>query len=141
MNNKNKRKVWGKRFEKWTPFFIIICTIFGSVLGSIIYYSYQGEFPYEVLIGSIVVAIILIIIEVIKRTRKKDRLPQADERIIHNVFRFSGYISHIILAVLFIMLGIYTLLGEESISIFNLWIFFFAYIWIIGIGVFIVKRR
>jgi uncharacterized membrane protein YfcA len=135
------REKWGKILEKWTPFFIITCTLIGAVLGSFLFYFFQGEFPYEVLTGGLVATVILTVIQVIKQKRKKDNLPEADERVIRNVFRFFSYASHISLATLFIALAVFTLLGDESISIFYLWIFFFSYIWIVGIGAFIVKRR
>ncbi|GGN61983.1 hypothetical protein [Oceanobacillus indicireducens] len=140
MNVKDRKK-WGAFLEKWTPFFIIICTFMGAVLGSILIYFIQGEFPSEVLTAGLIVAVILTIIEVVKQKGKKDNLPEADERIIRNVFRFFAYASHISLAILFIALGVFTLLGNESISIFYLWIFFFSYIWIVGIGSLIIKRR
>jgi len=131
----------GKALPRWVSFFMIICTFTGAVLSSILIYFVQGEFPYEVLAGGLAAALILTVIEVIKQKRKKDHVPEADERIIHNVFRFFSYASHISLAIIFIALGIFTLLGKESISIFYLWIFFFAYIWVVGIGALVVKRR
>lgn len=91
--------------------------------------------------AGLIVSVILTLIEVIKQKRKKDNLPEADERVIRNVFRFFAYTSHIFLAILFIALGVFTLLENDSISIFYLWIFFFSYIWIVGIGTFIIKRR
>lgn len=135
------RKKWGKILEKWTPYFIITCTFIGAVLGSFLAYIFQGEFPYEVLTGGLVATIILTVIQVIKQKRKRDNLPEADERVIHNVFRFFAYTSHISLAILFVALAVFTLLGNESISILYLWLFFFAYIWIVGIGALIIKRR
>lgn len=135
------KKERGKILAKRTPFFIITCTFIGAVLGSFLVYFIQDEFPYEVLTGGLVATVILTIIEVIKQKRKKDNLPEADERVIHNVFRFFAYASHISLAIIFIALGVFTLLGNESISIFYLWIFFFSYIWIVGIGALIIKRR
>lgn len=135
------RKKWSAFLEKWTPFFIITCTFMGTVLGSFLVYLFQGEFPYEVFTGGLVAAVILTTIEVIKQKRKKDYLPEADERVIRNSFRFFAYGSHVFLAILFIALGVFTLLGNESISIYYLWIFFFLYIWIVGIGALIIKRR
>ncbi|MBN3346494.1 hypothetical protein CF050_06280 [Clostridium botulinum] len=135
------RKKWGPILAKWTPFFIITCTFIGAVLGSFLGYFFQGEFPYEVLTGGLVATIILTVIEVVKQKRKKDNLPEADERIIHNVFRFFAYVSYIFLATLFVALAVFTLLGNESISILYLWIFFFSYIWIVRIGALIIKRR
>ncbi|KIO63384.1 hypothetical protein [Caldibacillus thermoamylovorans] len=135
------RKKWETILTKWTPFFIIACGLIGIVLGSFLAYFFQGEFPYDVFAGGLVATIILIIIQVIKQKRKKDNLPEADERVIHNVFRFFAYASHLSLAILFIALAVFTLLGNESISILYLWIFFFSYIWIFGIGAILIKRR
>ena len=134
-------KKWGRILERWAPFFIILCTLIGAVLGSFLVYFFQGEFPYEVLVGGIAATIILTFIQLIKQKRKKDNLPEADERVIHNIFRFIAFASHITLAILFIALGVFTLLGNESISLLYLWIFFFAYIWIVGIGTLIIKVR
>lgn len=140
MNEKNKEK-WGNILTKWTPYFIIACTFLGALLSSFLIYYFQGEFPYEILIAALVASIILMIIQVVKQKRKKDNLPEADERIIQNIFRLFAYTSHIVLAILFVSLGVFTLLGNESISIFYLWILFFSYIWIVGIGTIIVFRR
>ncbi|WP_083413010.1 hypothetical protein [Bacillus massilinigeriensis] len=137
----NDRKKWGKILEKWTPFFIIACTFTGVALGSFLVYIYQGEFPYEVLAGGLAATIIMIVLEVIKRKRKKDNLPDVDERVIRNFFRFFAYTSHIFLAIIFIALAVFTMMGKETISILYLWIFFFSYIWVTGIGVLIMKRR
>ncbi|MGM8366381.1 hypothetical protein ACLIBG_13010 [Virgibacillus sp. W0181] len=140
MNSKDK-KAWGKALEKWTPYFVIIGTLIGAGLGALLVYLFQGEFPYEVLAGGLAAAIILTIIQLVKQKRKKDNMPEADERVIHNVSRFFAYASHIALAVLFLGIAVFTLLGYESIPILYLWILFFAYIWIAGIGGIVTKRR
>lgn len=138
---KRIEKKWGNILTKWTPYFIIACTFFGALLSSFLIYYFQGEFPYEILIAALIASVILTIIQVVKQKRKKDNLPEADERIIQNIFRLFAYTSHIALAILFVSLGVFTLLGNESISIFYLWILFFSYIWIVGIGRIIVFRR
>jgi len=140
MNVKEREKLV-RILEKWAPFFIIICTFIGAALGSFLVYFFQGEFPYEVLTAGLVAAVILTVIQIIKQKRKKNNLPDADERVIRNIFRFFAFASHITLAILFIALGMFTLLGNESISILYLWILFFTYIWIVGIGTFIIKVR
>lgn len=136
-----ERKNWRRILKKWTPFYIISCTFIGAVLGSFLAYFFQGEFPYEVFVGGLASTIILTVILLIKQKRKKDNLPEADERVIHNIFRFFAFASHITLAILMMVLAVFTLLGNESISILYLWIFFFAYIWIVGIGTLIIKVR
>ena len=135
------RKEWVRFLEKWTPYFMMICTLIGAALGSWLAYVAYGEFPYEVLIGGAIATIILAVVQVIKQKRKKDNLPEADERVIRNMSRFFAIASHLTLAVLFIGLAIFTFLGNETISLLYLWISFFAYIWIVGIGTFIIKFR
>ena len=135
------RKKFDKVLEKWIPYYIIACTLLGAILGSFLVYYIQGAFPYEVLAAGLIVALFLTIIQVIKQKQKKDTIPETDERVAKNIFRFFAYTSHGFLGTLFIALGVFTLLGNEFISIFYLWILFFSYIWIVGIGALIIKRR
>lgn len=139
--NTNDKKNWIAFLEKWVPFFIIGCTLIGAVLGSFLVYCFQGAFLYEILIAGLIVAAGLSGVEMIKQKRKKDNIPDSDERVARNVFRLFTYISYIFLAILFITVGVLTLLGNETIEIIYLWIFFFLYIWIAGLGVLIIKRR
>ncbi|MUV37835.1 hypothetical protein JNUCC1_01641 [Lentibacillus sp. JNUCC-1] len=139
--NTHDRKTLSKKLEKWSQYFVIICTLIGTALGSFLVYLFQGEFPYEVMAGGLAAAIILTIIQLVKHKRKKDNLPEADERVIHNVFRFLAFASHITLAVLFIGLAVFTLLGYDAIPMLYLWILFFVYIWVAGIGGLVIKRR
>ncbi|MBU5266732.1 hypothetical protein [Virgibacillus proomii] len=122
-------------------YFLNIGLLAGTVLGSLLVYIIQGVFPLDSLAGGLTALFILTVIQIIKRRRKKDNLPEADERVIHNVFRFLAYASHITLAILFVALAVFTLLGNESISILYLWIYFFVYLWIVGIGGIVIKRR
>lgn len=140
MNVKDK-KTSSKILVKWSPYFVIICTLIGAVLGSFLVYYFKGEFPYEVVAGGLVATLFLTVIQVIKQKQKKDNIPEADERVIKNIFRFFAYTSHVFLGIFFIVLGAFTLLGNESISIFYLWILFFSYIWFVGIGALIIKRK
>lgn len=135
------RKRFDKLLAKWTPYFIISSTLLGAILGSFLVYYFQGTFPYEVLVAGLIAAIFLTIIQVIKQKQKKDAVPETDERVVKNIFQFFAYTSHGFLSILFIALGVFTLLGNESISIFYLWILFFSYIWIVGIGALIIKRK
>lgn len=141
MREKERRNKAGKFLTKWMPIFLMVCIFLGSVLGATLTYIFQGEFPYEVIVGALVATGILTIIHLSKQKRKKNQVPEADERVIRNIFHFFAYSSHISLAVLFIGIAVFTLLGNESISIFYLWIFFFAYIWTVGIGAIITKSR
>ncbi|AVR00884.1 hypothetical protein OBCHQ24_18395 [Oceanobacillus iheyensis] len=138
---KSERKKWVAILEKWRPFFIIACIAVGSILGAFLVYWFEGEFPYEVLMGGLLAVLILAVIEVIKKRRKKDNVPEADERVVRNVFRFFAFTSHIFLAVLFIGMTVFTLIGNDGIPLLYLWLFFFAYIWVTGIGSLIAKRR
>lgn len=127
--------------EKYSTLFMIACTFIGVLAGSVLVYFVQGDFPYEVLAGGAVAIIILLIIETIKPKRKNDNVPETDERVTQNVFNFTAYGSHIFIAVLFIGLAAFTVLGNDAIPTLYLWIFFFAYIIIVGFGGIIIKRR
>jgi len=127
--------------ERWVPFFMIIFMLIGFLLGSLILYSFQGDLPYEAIIGCVIVATVLMTIQVLKIKFKKNNVPETDERVAKNIFRYFAYTSHVFLAILFIALAVVTVLGKEVISIFYLWILFFTYIWTVGIGTIILKRR
>lgn len=135
------RKRFEKLLAKWSPYFIISCTLLGAILGSFLVYYFQGTFPYEVLVAGLIATLFLTVIEVTKQKKKTNNIPDADERVIKNISRFFAYASHVLTGILFISLGIFTLLGKGSISIFYLWIIFFSYIWIVGIGALIIKRE
>lgn len=123
--------------KMWRPIFIVV----GFTLGSFLVYFMKGIFPYEVLAGSVVMALVLMFVEWFKRKRKNNRLPEADERVIQNISRYFAYTSHVFLAILFIGLAVLTLLENETISLTYLWVFAFAYLFIASVGGFIVKRR
>lgn len=131
----NDKSTGYERLIKRSPYFIISCTLVGSFL---VYY-FQGEFPYEVFNGGLIITLLLIIIQVLKQ--KKAAGSDVDERGVKNVLRLFSYTSPIFLVLFFIALGVYTLLGNKSISIFYLWNLFFSYIWIVGISALIVKRK
>lgn len=120
---------------------MIACAFIGTVLGTLLVYFIKGEFPYEVLAGGSTAVIILLIIELIKQKRKTDNVPETDERVTQNIFNFMAYGSHIFIAVLFIGLVLFTLLGNGAIPTLYLWIFFFTYLIIVGFGRLIIKRR
>ena len=127
--------------KKRSSLFMIVCLFIGTVMGTLLVYFIQGEFPYEVLAGGSTAVIILIIIELIKQKRKTDNMPETDERVTQNVFNFMAYGAHIFIAVLFIGLAAFTFLGNDAIPTLYLWIFFFAYLVIVCFGGIIIKRR
>lgn len=127
--------------EKYSTLFMIACTFIGTVLGTLLVYFIKGELPYEVLAGGSTAVIILLIIELIKQKPKTDNVPETDERVTQNIFNFMAYGSHIFIAVLFIGLALLTLLENDAIPTLYLWIFFFAYLVIVGFGGLIIKRR
>lgn len=131
----------GQALEKWAPIFISCCVLFGILLGSLVLNYVQGEIPYEVVAGGVVTVIVLSIIQWLKTKFKKNNLPDADERVVKNVFRYTAFCSHIFLAIVFCILAVFTVLGQETEAIFYLWVVFFLYIWTVGIGTLILKRR
>ncbi|GGP06846.1 ATP synthase subunit I [Oceanobacillus neutriphilus] len=138
MKDTDKKK---RSAKKSTLTLRLISSLIGILLGTILVFFFQGEYPYEVLLGGLTGAVIIAVFAWIIKKRKKDNTPEADERVKQNIFRFSAYASHISLAVLFMGIFISSLLGVESVSMMYLWIFFVAYIWITGIGTVIARRR
>ena len=139
MNIKDEKKALIP--EKYSILFMLACAFIGTVLGTLLVYFIKGEFPYEVLAGGSTAVIILLIIELIKQKRKTDNVPETDERVTQNIFNFMAYGAHIFIAVLFIGLAAFTLLGNDAIPTLYLWIFFLAYLVIVGFGGLIIKRR
>ncbi|MEC2159229.1 hypothetical protein [Virgibacillus halodenitrificans] len=130
-----------KELQRWNLAFMAVCIMFGAIIGLIIIYAITGEFNFSSLLGFITGATILFIINVIKVLVKNDNTPETDERTRKNMLKFLLYASNIFIGVLFITLGIITILGMESISITYLWIIIIAYLWFSGIGGFIVSRK
>jgi hypothetical protein len=129
-----------KKQEKYMPYLIIGGTFFGFVIGSLLISLFEGEFRYDGLIGGGLSCLILTIIVVIKRKRKNNNIPEVDERVKNNTIRFFFYVSQIFLGILFLSLGLISLTGEDSIRLIYLWIFFFSYIAVAGIGSLIVRK-
>src|SRR5699024_8442565 len=100
-----------------------------------------GKFDLSLLLGALTAVTIIIIINMVKVLIKKDKLPETDERIQENMRNYLLYSSHIFIAGLFLTLTILTFLGFESISLTYLWITIIGYLWLIGLGGFIVSRR
>src|SRR5690625_2609066 len=120
-------------------FYLYLCFYWGDV--SIVYFYYiDGDFPMEVWTSGAVVVAGFTIYEIIKQGRKKSDLPEADERTIWNMSRFFAFLSHTYIAILFVSLGVFFMMGMESIPLLYVWLFMFYYIWVAGIGILIIKR-
>lgn len=135
---RNDRSAHAKFVENWGKIFIYSCCYLGSLLGLFIGSIVYGEFLNGPFIGFTFIYILFIAMHIIKR--KKNHVPDMDERIARNLFRFIAYASHISLAIIFISVIILGLSGEESIPLVYLFGFFIAYLWAVGIGTFIIKR-
>lgn|SRR5690625_155747 len=135
-----ERERIAKVLERWVPFFIYTCVFIGVTLASFIVYYIDGDFPMEVWTSGAVVFAGFTIYEIIKQGRKKSDLPEADERTIWNMSRFFAFLSHTYIAILFVSLGVFFMMGMESIPLLYVWLFMFSYIWVAGIGILIIKR-
>ena len=139
MSDEKKRNL--EILEKWVPYFMIAFITIGALIGSAVIYYLQGDVPYEVIAGFVVASLMLTIIQMVKQKFKKNRLPEVDERVAKNVSKFFAYSSHITLGLVVVGLAVVTAMGDEAISIYYLWVLFFLYLWVVGIGTFILKRR
>lgn len=135
--NKKNRKKWMK---KNSAFLNLGGLFFGTLLATIFIYIFQGELKFEGLIVVSITLMIMAIIIIIRRKLQKNNIPEVDERIKMNMFKVHFYMSHIFLAILFLTIGILTLSGKKSVPLSYLWIFFFSFITISGIGGVITKK-
>lgn len=130
-----------RSLQQWNLALIALGGILGTFIGLTIIYLTTGKFDISLLLGALTAATIIIIINIVKVLIKKDNLPETDERIQENMRNYLLYSSHIFIAGLFLALTILTFLGFESISLTYLWITIIGYLWLIGLGGFIVSRR
>jgi len=130
-----------KKLQKWNLALSALGGILGTFIGLTIIYLTTGKFDLSLLLGALTAVTIIIIINMVKVLIKKDKLPETDERIQENMRNYLLYSSHIFIAGLFLTLTILTFLGFESISLTYLWITIIGYLWLIGLGGFIVSRR
>lgn len=130
-----------RSLQQWNLALIALGGILGTFIGLTIIYLTTGKFDISLLLGALTAATIIIIINIVKVLIKKDNLPETDERIQENMRNYLLYSSHIFIAGLFLALIILTFLGFESISLTYLWITIIGYLWLIGLGGFIVSRR
>lgn len=130
-----------KKTRKWTLAYGGIAVLLGSILGQIFVYITEGNFSVAAVLGSLPVTIILVVINLIKIQRKKDKTPEIDERTTNDLLKFYTYSSHIFLGLLFVSLAIISLIGIKNISTSYLWIIIFTYMCVSGVGALIVKNR
>jgi len=129
------------KINKWSLSFRVIYVLIGALVGMLIYYLVKGKFDMSLFLGVLAGIAILIIFNVIKVLRKKDRVPEADERTVNNLLKFFTFLSNIYILVLFGSLGIITLIEIETIQITYLWLVLIAYLLISSIGSLIISRR
>ena len=129
------------KINKWSLSFRVIYVLIGALAGMLIYYLVKGKFDMSLFLGVLAGIAILIIFNVIKVLRKKDRVPEADERTVNNLLKFFTFLSNIYILVLFGSLAIITLIEIETIQITYLWLVLIAYLLISSIGSLIISRR
>lgn len=129
------------KLQTWNLAFSALFGIIGMLIGITIIYFTTGKFDLSLLLGGLIGATILIMINLIKVLMKKDNLPETDERVQKNVKSYLFFSSHIFIGLLFVALTIITFLGFKSISLTYLWITIIAYLWVSGVGGLIASRR
>ncbi|MCC4721847.1 hypothetical protein [Salinicoccus sp. RF5] len=140
MNNLFDQESQVKNIRK-SRLYMVLGIVGGMLLGSLVVYFIQGRFPIEVMAGATLAGFLLLLFEFFIARHEKSDLPETDERISHNIFVFMSILSQAALAILVLGLSVFSLFGEESISIIYLWIFFLIYILVGSIGGIIVKNR
>ncbi|GIP56792.1 hypothetical protein [Paenibacillus woosongensis] len=75
-----------------------------------------------------------------RRLRKKTGLPETDERVLHQFQKFTLFIVCIISISGVLALGIYTLLGHDTLQINYIWLFLLLLILSLSVGAFLSKR-
>lgn len=137
MKKQSNKKKW---IEK-NKYLVYLITFFLGVAGAtFINYIFKGELYLDgiIIVGTYVTIGIIFII--IRRKLKKSTIPDADERVKSNIFKFYFSMAHIFLGLLFLTLAVLTFLEKDSIPLYFLWIYFFTYIASTGIGSLIAKR-
>src|SRR5699024_3516181 len=77
-----------KTLQTWNLAFMAICGIFGTLIGIAIIYFTTGKFDISILLGALTAATIFIVINIVKEFKKKDNLPETDERIRKNIMKY-----------------------------------------------------
>jgi small-conductance mechanosensitive channel len=130
-----------KNTGKWNLTVRTISILIGAMLGLSLVYIIQNEANLNVLLGALTAALVLIGINVIKVKKKKDVVPDSDERTVRNVLTYFLISTHLLLGLSFLALGIISLMGVEFVPVVSLWIIIIVYLLLSGIGAFIVSRR
>lgn len=121
--------------------YVIIGGIIGASIASLSVYFIGGEFPIEVVAGAVLTSFLLLLFEYYKSGRRNRNIPETDERISENLFKFLSNLSHIAIAVLVIGLTVISLFNIEAVPIVYIWVFFLVYILAGSIGGAIVKNK
>lgn len=121
--------------------YVIIGGIIGALIASLSVYFTRGDFPIEVMAGAVLASFLLLLFEYFKSGRRNRNIPETDERISENLFKFLSNLSHIAIAVLVIGLTVISLFNIEAIPIVYIWVFFLIYILAGSIGGAIVKNK
>lgn len=130
-----------QKLQTWNLAFMALSGILGTFIGMTIIYFTTGKFDISLLLGALTAATIIIIVNIVKVLVKKNNLPETDERVQDNLKKYLLYSSHSFIGILFVALAVITFLGFETVSLTYLWIIVIVYLWVSGIGGFIVSRR
>lgn len=123
------------KYSKWALSIAAIGGIIGVMLAQLI------EVNVSTMLGGLAASVTIIIINVIVVMRKSDKTPEYDERIINNIRNYYFYASLVFIGAVFILLSVLILMDVETIAITTIFIAFFIYFAITGIGAMIVRRR
>lgn len=123
------------KYSKWTLSIMAIAGLIGVTLAQLI------NFDLSAWLGGATAATILVIINIILVTRKSDKTPEVDERIINNIKNYYFYIFLVFSGVALVGFTVLLFLEIETIAVTTLFIVFIGYFALSGIGAMIVSKR
>ena len=123
------------KYSKWTLTIAAGGGIIGVLLAQLI------NFNFSALLGGLTAGVILILINIIIVMRKSDNTPEYDERVINNIKNYYFYASLVFIGTAFILLSVLMMMEIEMIAVTTIFIAFFIYFAITGLGAIIVRRR
>ncbi|MFC3899759.1 hypothetical protein [Aliicoccus persicus] len=123
------------KYSKWTLTFGAVGAIIGLMLSQFINFNFPG------MLGGLTAGVILILINIIIVMRKSDNTPEYDERIINNIKNYYFYASLVFIGTAFVLLSVLMIMEIEMIAVTTIFIAFFIYFAITGLGAMIVRRR